>query len=224
MNSIFRTPYSVLRTRCAEDGSAYAPTITRREPLAHRPLPTIRRPLSTVRRPLPTFSALALGITILLAGCASYQIGNKKLYPEGIRTVYVPMFESDSFRRFLGERLTEAVVKEIEAKTDYKVLSDPNADSTLSGRIVQEAKHVLIYARTGDPRQLQAELHVTVNWQDRRGRILRDNIAVPLPPELTDVSGDGSFVLEIGQSGATAQQQAIDRVAQQIVGLMENPW
>ena len=51
---------------------------------------------------------------LLLGGCAGYQIGNQSLYPQEIRTVYVPMFQSISFRRNLGERLTEAVVKEIE--------------------------------------------------------------------------------------------------------------
>jgi hypothetical protein len=46
------------------------------------------------------------------------------------------MFESTSFRRNLGERLTEAVVK--RSKTEpYKVVSDPNADSVLTGRIVR---------------------------------------------------------------------------------------
>ena len=52
------------------------------------------------------------------------------------------MFESVSFRRDLGERLTEAVMKQIEEKTPYKVVSDPNADSMLSGRIAQESKRV----------------------------------------------------------------------------------
>jgi hypothetical protein len=138
--------------------------------------------------------------------------------------VYVPMFESDSFRRYLGEWLTEAVMKEIEAKTDYKVVSDPNADSVLSGRIIGETKRVLIYARTGDPRELQKELRVMVSWVDRRGRVLRESPPIPLPSELTDVTGTGNFVPEIGQSGATAQQEAIQQVARQIVGLMENPW
>ena len=70
-----------------------------------------------------------------LSGCAGYQIGNQSLYPPDIHTVYVPMFESKSFRRDLGERLTEAVAKEIELKTPFKVVNDPNADSVLTGRL-----------------------------------------------------------------------------------------
>ena len=69
----------------------------------------------------------------VLCGCAGYQIGNRTLFPTHIHTVHVPTFESISFRRNLGERLTEAVVKEIEVRTPYKVVADPNADSVMTG-------------------------------------------------------------------------------------------
>ena len=134
------------------------------------------------------------------------------------------MFESVSFRRNLGERLTEAVMKEIELKTPYKVVADPNADSILSGRIVEEGKHVLIGSRVGDPRELQVNIRVMVGWTDRQGRMLRESSAVPLPSELIDVQGTGNVVPEVGQSIDSAQQQAIQRVAEQIVSLMEKPW
>ena len=166
-------------------------------------------------------SLLALG---LLSGCASYQIGNQSLYPMEIHTVYVPIFESASFRRDLGERLTEAVQKEIELKTPYKVVADPNADSILSGRIEGEGKHVLIGSQRGDPRELQVDIRVMVGWTDRQGRMLRESSAVPLPSELIDVEGTGNVVPQVGQSIASAQQEAISRVAEQIVSLMEKPW
>ncbi|MCC6125403.1 MAG: LptE family protein [Pirellulales bacterium] len=168
-----------------------------------------------------------LPIVLLLAvfgGCATYQIGNAALYPPEVQTVYVPMFESVSFRRDLGERLTEAVMKEIEKKTPYKVVSDPNADSVLSGRITQESKRVLIGARTGDPRELQTQITVQVSWTDNRGKMLRPCPEIPLPTALTDALGTGNLVPEAGQSLAVAQQDAINQLAQQIVGLMEKPW
>jgi hypothetical protein len=160
----------------------------------------------------------------LITGCASYHVGNQTLYPMEIHTVYVPMFESVSFRRNLGERLTEAVMKEIELKTPFKVVSDPNADSILSGRIVGEGKEVLIGSRVGDPREIQVNMHVKVAWTDRQGRLLHESSAVPLPSELVDVQGTGNVVPEAGQSIETAQQEAIERIAVQIVSLMEKPW
>lgn len=167
------------------------------------------------------------GVFILLvvfSGCAGYQIGNQSLYPAEVRTVYVPMFDSNSFRRGLGERLTEAVVKEIEAKTPYKVVDDQNADSVLSGRIVSERKSVLVPSLSGDARELQVGISVEVSWVDRRGRMLRETANVPLPGEIVNITGTGNVVPEVGQSIATAQQQAICRMAEQIVGLMEKPW
>jgi hypothetical protein len=53
---------------------------------------------------------------------------------------------------------------------------------------------------------------------------LRTDKDVPLPSELVDVSGTGDIVPEVGQSLATAQQDAICKLARQIVGLMEVEW
>jgi hypothetical protein len=165
-----------------------------------------------------------LFLPLLLCGCAGYQIGNQALFPDDVRTVYVPVFKSNSFRRNLGERITEAVVKAIERRTPYKVVNDPNADSVLTGRLVSESKHVLVPDNTGDARDVQVAMKVEVSWVDRKGRLLRDNKSVPLPQEVVDVSATADLVAEVGQSTATAQQQAICRLAEQIVGLMEKPW
>jgi hypothetical protein len=70
------------------------------------------------------------------------------LYAPDVTTVYVPMIDSDSYRRDLGERLTEAVVKEIELKTPYKVVSTPDADSILSARLITDTRRTLIERRS----------------------------------------------------------------------------
>lgn len=160
----------------------------------------------------------------LLSGCAGYQIGNQSLYPLEIQTVYVPVFKSNSFRRNLGERLTEAVAKEIENRTPYKVVAEENADSVLSGQLISETKRVLVPSLTGDAREIQVEMQVEVSWIDRKGRMLRDTQYLPMPEEIANISSTGNVVPEVGQSIATAQQQAICRLARQIVGLMEKPW
>lgn len=162
--------------------------------------------------------------TVALTGCIGYQIGNQTLYPAHIRTVYVPTFDSASFRRNLGERLTEAVVKEIELKTPYKVVATPNADSVLTGSIVAEAKRVVAENRYDDPRQVEIRMQVQVNWIDRQGAALCPGGAVPLPPAALDVAGAADMTPEMGHSVATTQQEAIQRLAEQIVAMMETPW
>ena len=87
---------------------------------------------------------LLVSLSLGAAGCAGYRFGADSLYPSDIQTVYVPMFQSDSYRRGLAEQLTEAVCKEIEKRTNYKVVNTPNADSVLSGRILNEVKRIVV--------------------------------------------------------------------------------
>jgi hypothetical protein len=159
-----------------------------------------------------------------VAGCAGYRVGNQSLYPCDIRTVYVPVFESDSFRRYLGERLTEAVIKEIELKTPYKVTGDSMADSLLSGRITRDNKRLLVLNKYHDPRDEEVNLQVQVRWLDRQSNLMREGAPIPVPAELATIGESASVVPEVGQSIATAQQQAIHRLAVQIVAMMEAPW
>ena len=167
---------------------------------------------------------LAISSLLFLAGCAGYQVGNQSLFPQEVHTVYVPVFKSNSFRRNLGERLTEAVVKEIEKSTPYKVVDEAHADTTLLGAIVQETKTVLVPDLSGDAREVQTTINVQVSWVDNKNAKIRDDKCVPLPQEIADVSGSSNLVPEMGQTVATAQQEAICRIAKQIVGLMEKPW
>ena len=155
-----------------------------------------------------------------MSGCAGYQLGTRSLYAPDISTVYVPIFESDSFRRNLGERLTEAVVKEIELKTPYKVVNTPNADSILTGRLTHDTKNVLVENARDQPRQVEINFRVEVVWRNSRGDMLRQ----PSVLDLVEVNQAATYIAEGGQSNASAQHKAIGRLAEQIVSTMEMPW
>ena len=170
------------------------------------------------------FTAIVSCCLLLAMGCASYRVGARSLYAPDVTTVYVPMIESDSFRRDLGERLTEAVVKEIELKTPFKVVGNPDADSILSARLVSETKRVTIENPNDDPRAIEIGMIAEVTWLNRRREPLRLPASIALPPELLPVGQTSTLIPEVGQSVATAQQQAIERLAQQIVSTMEEPW
>ena len=168
---------------------------------------------------------MASALASVAGGCAAYRFGNESLYPSGIETVYVPIFESSSYRRYLGERLTEAVIKEIQTKTPFHVVGDASqADSVLSGKIVGETKKLVIENRYDDPRGLEVNLSVQIRWTDHTDSLLAPQRSVRVPDELTLVSEHSLLLPEMGHSGATAQQAAIHRLAVQIVGMMERPW
>lgn len=173
-----------------------------------------------------TLGMLTLVVGVLsLPGCAGYRVGNDSLFRPDIQTVYVPIFQSDSLRPGLGERLTEAVVKEIELRTPYKVVGSlERADSILQGRIVAETKRTVVEDPYDDPREVATRMQVEVQWVDYRGQALTPTEAIPLPQALSTVVAETTFVPEVGQSLATSQQETIQRLASQIVGMMEIPW
>ena len=177
-------------------------------------------------RGCPRASLLILAVP-LLTGCAAYRFGNNTLYAPNVRTVYVPMIQSESFRTTpgidLGERLTEALCKEIEKRTPFKVVGDPNADSVLTARIVADTKRMVVESPTDQSRQVEMNMQVLVTWADRGGAVLSSG-QVPMPAASVDVGQAAMLVPEFGRSVVTTQQEAIVKLAQQIVGLMEEPW
>ena len=158
------------------------------------------------------------------AGCATYRVGARTLYAPDVTTVYVPVFESDSFRPDIAERLTEAVVKEIELNTPYKVVGTSDADSILSGRITSDSKRVVVEDFYDAPRELDLNFQVNVSWLNRRREPIRDPQGFECPPEALGIGQSARLIPEAGQSVAVSQQQAIERLAQQIVATMEEPW
>lgn len=172
--------------------------------------------------------ACRLGIALLMtlsSGCAGYHYGQRSLYRPDVYAVYVPIFESDSYRRNLGEQLTEAVIKEIELNTPYRIASDAaTADSVLTGRLVRDRKYVTIENRNDEPRDIEAELQVDVAWRDRRGELIAQPYQTTVPQQQLRLGQSVHFVPESGQSVATAHQDAIQRLAEQIVAQMELPW
>src|SRR5262245_10576684 len=171
-------------------------------------------------------------------------------YDESIRTVYVPLIRNKAFQTepFRGREreLTRALIREIEIKTPYKVVSDcDNADTELLCTLLFINKQLLNRTQQNDVRELELTLGVEVVWRDLRdGRILTNRARIrpidptqtpfdpnnpPLPegpeapvPVLVQAIGRG--LPEVGESSTTALQMAMDRAAILIVNLMEKPW
>src|SRR5439155_14716826 len=115
------------------------------------------------------------------SGCG-YTVG-APFSPE-IRSVHVPIFNSGSNRRFLEYQLTEAVQKQIQQRSHFRLVKEDEADTRLTGRIIDLRKSALGQTRNSDARELQANLQVEITWEDlRSGQIMREQ-RVPIPPEL----------------------------------------
>ena len=152
---------------------------------------------------------MAIFSVIAIAGCG-YTLGTQTLHD--VRTVHVPVFQSDSFRRNLDYLLTEAVQREIRTRTPYRLEDADTADTILKGKIIDIRKNVLSETRYDDPRELQLMVGAEVTWVDRRsGQILHQQ-TFPISSALTQQASAVSFAPEVGQSLATAQQEAATQI------------
>ncbi|MBP3557739.1 MAG: hypothetical protein J6K20_08575 [Thermoguttaceae bacterium] len=181
---------------------------------------------SSRRRAFALGAAVASTVCLTLCGCAGYNVGPRGLYDENIKTIFVPTVEADTYRAAFGERLTEAICKKITEQTPYSLAGPSEADATLSVRLVSETQSVSAYNRYDDTRQKNANLAVVAVLRARRGgAVLSETAPLLLTAEGgANVTSQGYLVAETGQSTATAQQEAIDKIADQVVGLLESGW
>src|SRR6516162_2071543 len=114
-------------------------------------------------------------LSLLLPACESgghftlLGYTTKPNYDCDYRTIYVPIFKNRTFRRGLEFDLTRAVVREIEAKTPYKVVSNcEEADTELLGTIVSVNKNLVNINQENEVREAEMTLGVEVIWRDRR--------------------------------------------------------
>ncbi|MDP1564487.1 MAG: LPS assembly lipoprotein LptE [Pirellulaceae bacterium] len=152
-----------------------------------------------------------------MTGCSQYRFGNCTLYTPNVSSVHVQMFENDTFRRGLGPWLTEAVVKEVQLRTPYRIADARSADSFLRAQWVADRKTILVENANDEGRDLGYTGQVEVTWTDRYGNPLTAGRVIK-------ITEDVSFVPEVGQSVTTAQQELVRKLAQQIVNQMEAGW
>ena len=90
-------------------------------------------------------------------------------YDCGIHTVYVPIFQNVTYTRGLEFQLTQAVIREIEAKTPFKVTDcRANADTELIGKIVSTSKGVITLNQLGEVREVDSGMSIELVWRDLR--------------------------------------------------------
>ena len=73
-------------------------------------------------------------------------------------------------------------------------------------------------------RDVEVSLRVEAAWTDRAGNLIGSQFNCPLPAPLLTLTTSSHFVPEGGQSYATAEREALQKMAKQIVEQMEVPW
>ncbi len=167
---------------------------------------------------------LGLGLALLAPGCNSKITGYsiRPPYDKTIKTVYVPVFKSITFRRDVNFMLTDLVIKEIERRTPYKVVQKPEeADTVLEGTVNFTEKNVVVESPFNLPRQLTATMIVLATWTDNTVD-RNDKEHPPSPP--APIAETFNFYPEIGETSEAAFYRCCEKLATQVVNMMEQPW
>jgi hypothetical protein len=164
----------------------------------------------------------------MLAGCGYNQSGSERnkpeatyhwnsLYREDIQSVAVPVFTTKDFRRGIEFRLTEAVIKQLEAHAPYKVVPRERAETILEGQVTSVRVGTLSKDfQTNLPREQELVITLDLTWKDlRTGKILLQR---------RGLQQDGIFFPSFGEGEWTGAQQAIERFALAIVQEMQADW
>jgi hypothetical protein len=153
-------------------------------------------------------------VTAAVAGC-QYQAGS--LVSQEYQSVCVPIWDNLTFRRGLEFRLSELLQKEIERKTHLKVTTEQEADTKLTGEIVDFRQRVLTEDLFDRPVETQVTVVVNFRWEDLRtgDTIVRE---VGLAQTAEAIPGRGET-----PEGAAATE-AFEDLAEQIVEKLESSW
>jgi outer membrane lipopolysaccharide assembly protein LptE/RlpB len=80
------------------------------------------------------FAAIA---ACTIAGCGYHLSGRASTLPKSVHVIAVPALENKTTSYRIEQRLTSATVHEFLAKTQYRIVSDPNTgDAVLRGKVL----------------------------------------------------------------------------------------
>jgi outer membrane lipopolysaccharide assembly protein LptE/RlpB len=163
----------------------------------------MRHPTShTALRYLPrtvAIGCLSLCCLISLAGCGYHTAGSAAHIPASVRTIAVPVFATHAQAYHTEMALTQAVVRELNTRTRYRVLTgnSGDADAVLSGTILTQTPEPLTYdSTTGETSSYLVTVTVKVVLTARDGRVLYRNDALSYREQYQSTQDLTGFIRE----------------------------
>lgn len=165
-------------------------------------------------------AAVALGAA--LGGCSSDPragYSSAGLYDEERRTIAVPVFDNTTYEHGLEVMLTDAVIKEIQRTTPWRVVSSDSAATTLSGAVTNvRMRRVSTARQSGLVQELAYELTCDYTWKDNRtGEALASRQGFRAVSTFAPAHGVNERI-EVGSQGA------VEAMARDIVASLRSRW
>lgn len=147
---------------------------------------------------------------------ASCGYTSRSLIDQNVQSVYVPIFDNDTFRRDLEYDLTKAIKEEILFRTQLKIVDEKHADTILTGTLRDVQENVLIENPDAVTVESRVNVFVQFSWLDQRtGRILIDK---------QNVAASAEFIATRNEDVRTGETEAFVNAARKIINLMERKW
>jgi outer membrane lipopolysaccharide assembly protein LptE/RlpB len=142
---------------------------------------------------------IAVGCLAPLAGCGYHTAGAATHIPANVRSIAVPVFATHAQAYHTEMALTQAVVRELNTRTRYRVLTSDSgdADAVLRGTILTQTAAPLTYDSTsGETSSYLVTVTVKVVLTARDGRVLYQNDALAYREQYQSTQDITGFIRE----------------------------
>jgi hypothetical protein len=150
-------------------------------------------------------------VFVLVSGCGYSQ---KSLIDRKINTIYISIFENNTFVRGIEFDIAKAVKDEIMSRTSLRIVQKDSADTILIGKIGGSAQTALSQSKDNlveSSMKISAEIKLL---DTRTGRVLISGGA----------GGSAAFIIGRGENVQSATEEAIAILARNLVNSLEEEW
>jgi len=122
--------------------------------------------------------APVLMLCVCATACGYHTVGSTNALPPNIRTIAIPAFVSRSQTFRIEQLLTDAVVREFNTRTQFRVVHDTkdDADATLRATVLSASASPLAYdSQTGRAASALVTVSLQVTLTDRQGKVVFQN-------------------------------------------------
>ncbi|KKO18024.1 MAG: hypothetical protein DCC43_06350 [Candidatus Brocadia sp.] len=155
-------------------------------------------------------------VMFFIAAVVGCGYSSRSLLRSNVRSIYVPIFDNNTFRRGYEFDLTKAVRDQILLRTRLRVVDKDEADSILFGKITSFNEGVTIENRNDNIIESRTSVGIEIQWVDKRtGRAI-----VPRK----NISKAAEFIVPRNETLTSSGTEAFVNVARGIVDAMEEDW
>lgn len=168
---------------------------------------------AALRATLATVAALAI------TSCAGYRLGaDQPAVMEGVRTIAVPVFRSDSSIPRSAVLITNRVVRQFQVDGTYRIVDTSRADAIVRGTIRPVRRHQLRNDKFNVLRTIEQEVRLVLDYsvETRSGAVITTGT----------VEGSTSAFLDpnFQRSESQSLDEAAARLADELVSRLSEGW